>query len=75
MNANTRAAIYVLAASIGAVSLVYGWATSNQIEAWMNVLDSLLNLLVIVAPLIALKNLTPDAKPSVDEVVEEPAGD
>lgn len=73
MSANTRAAIYVLAASIGAVSLIYGWTTSDQVEAWMNVLDSLLNLLVILAPLIALKNLTPDAPKVVEGEVESDA--
>ena len=73
MNAKTRAAIYVLAASIGAVALVYGWATSDQVEAWMKILDSLLNLIVIVAPLLALKNLTPDAPAVVEGEVESEA--
>lgn len=80
MNAKTRAAIYAVAACIGTVALIYGWATREETEAWLRLLDSALNLLVIIAPLVALKNLTPDAPKVVPgEVVAdaptiEPAG-
>ena len=67
MTAKVRAAIYVLAAAIGAAFLIQGWATSEQIEAWLKVLDSLLNLVMIIAPLLALKFLTPDPKPKSGE--------
>ena len=73
MTAKVRAAIYILAAAIGAAFLIQGWATSEQIEAWLKVLDSLLNLVMIIAPLLALKFLTPDSKPASGET-EEAAG-
>ena len=75
MTAKVRAAIYILAAAIGAAFLIQGWATSEQIEAWLKVLDSLLNLVMIIAPLLALKFLTPDLKPetrSLDEALNGP---
>ena len=73
MTAKVRAAIYILAAAIGAAFLIQGWATSEQVEAWLKVLDSLLNLVMIVAPLLALKFLTPDPKPESGEA-DETAG-
>ena len=75
MTAKVRAAIYILAAAIGAAFLIQGSATSEQIEAWLKVLDSLLNLVMIIAPLLALKFLTPDLKPetrSLDEALNGP---
>ena len=39
MTAKVRAAIYILAAAIGAAFLIQGWATSEQVEAWLKVLD------------------------------------
>lgn len=70
MTAKVRAAIYILAAAIGAAFLIQGWATSEQVEAWLKVLDSLLNLVVIIAPLLALKFLTPDPKPETRSLEE-----
>lgn len=61
MNAKARAAIYVMAAAAGTVALIYGWATEAQVDAWLRLLDSALSLLVVIAPLLALRNLTPDA--------------
>ena len=73
MTAKVRAAIYVAAAAIGAAFLIQGWATSDQVEAWLKVLDSLLNVVVIVAPLLALKFLTPDPKPEIEPEVDDGA--
>lgn len=67
MTAKVRASIYTLAAAIGAAFLIQGWATSDQVEAWLKVLDSLLNVVMIVAPLLALKFLTPDDVPAVPD--------
>lgn len=86
MNAKTRAAIYAVAACIATVALIYGWVTREQADAWMSLLDSLLNLIVIIAPLVALRNLTPDAPkvvpgevvadaPAVEPAGGEPSGD
>lgn len=86
MNAKMRAAIYAVAACIATVALIYGWATREQADAWMSLLDSLLNLIVIIAPLVALRNLTPDAPkvvsgevvadaPAVEPAGGEPSGD
>lgn len=65
MTARLRAAVYIFAAALGSVGLIYGWVTSEEAEAWLRVVDSFLNVVVIVAPLLALKHLTPDA-PKVD---------
>jgi hypothetical protein len=70
MTAKFRAAVYAIAAAIGAVGLIYGWVTSEEAEAWLRVVDSFLNLIVIVAPLLALKFLTPDAPKVVEGEVE-----
>lgn len=71
MTAKFRASVYAVAAAIGAVALIYGWATSEEAEAWLRVVDSFLNLIVIVAPLLALKNLTPDAPKAIPGEVAE----
>lgn len=74
MNAKLRASIYILAASIGAVAIIYGWATNDEVDAWMRVIDSVLNVVMITAPLLALKHLTPDAPKAVEgEIVEDVA--
>lgn len=71
MTARLRAAVYILAAAVSSVGLIYGWVTSEEAEAWLRVVDSFLNVVVIVAPLLALKHLTPDPKPVVPgDVVE-----
>jgi hypothetical protein len=61
MSAKARAAIYALAVTIGGVALVYGWLTSDEVEVWLKVVDSILGLVLVAAPALALKNLTPDA--------------
>jgi len=60
MNANARAAIYALAVTIGGVAIVYGWLSSDEVEVWLRVIDSILGLVLVAAPALALKNLTPD---------------
>jgi hypothetical protein len=75
MTARIRAAVYVLAAAVGTVALIYGWATNDQVDAWLRVVDSFLNLLAIVAPLLALKHLTPDAPKVIEgEVADDTEG-
>lgn len=71
MNSQLRAAIYILAAAFGSVALIYGWISNEQADAWLRVVDSFLNVVVIVAPLLALKHLTPDATPEEREDVSD----
>ena len=74
MTAKLRAAVYIFAAALGSAALIYGWATSEEVDAWLRVVDSFLNIVVIFAPLLALKHLTPDAPKVVEgEVVESDA--
>jgi hypothetical protein len=70
MTAKFRAAVYAVAAAIGSVGLIYGWVTNEEAEAWLRVVDSFLNVIVIVAPLLALKFLTPDAPKVIEGEVE-----
>jgi hypothetical protein len=75
MTAKFRASVYAVAAAISSVALIYGWINNDEAEAWLRVVDSFLNLIVIVAPLLALKFLTPDAPKVVEgEVTEDMAG-
>jgi hypothetical protein len=75
MTAKFRASVYAVAAAISSVALIYGWINNDEAEAWLRVVDSFLNLIVIVAPLLALKFLTPDKPPVVEgEVTEGMAG-
>ena len=60
MNAKTRGAIYGVAVAIGALLVIVGWVTNDQVDAWLRVVDSLLSLILVAAPALALKNLTPD---------------
>jgi hypothetical protein len=61
MNAKVRGAIYGVAVAIGALLVIVGWVNNDQVDAWLRVLDSLLSLILVAAPALALKNLTPDA--------------
>jgi hypothetical protein len=60
MNAKTRGAIYGVAVAIGGLAVVVGWMTNDEVDTWLRVVDSLLNLVLVAAPALALKNLTPD---------------
>ena len=56
-----------VAAAIGAAFLIQGWVTSDQVNAWLKVLESLLDLITVIAPILALKFLTPDGVPAVPD--------
>lgn len=44
--ANLRASIYALAAAVGAVLVIYGIVTQEQIAAWLGVVSAAINVAV-----------------------------
>lgn len=60
MNAKVRGAIYGVAVAVGALLVVVGWVSNDDVDAWLRVVDSVLSLVLVAAPALALKNLTPD---------------
>lgn len=69
MNAQQRTALYAVAVAAGGVALVYGLLTSEEIDAWLRVVEAALAAITVIAPLVAIKHVTPD--PPKEEVPME----
>jgi DMSO reductase anchor subunit len=74
MNAQQRTALYALAVAAGGVALIYGLLSSDEVDAWLRVVEAALALVTVIAPVIALRHVTPDAPATpVDDKPEDVA--
>jgi DMSO reductase anchor subunit len=66
MNAQQRTALYAVAVAAGGVALIYGLLTSEEVDAWLRVVEAALALITVIAPLVAIKHVTPDNQENVE---------
>lgn len=60
MNAQQRTALYAVAVAVGGIAVIYGVVSSDEVDAWLRIVGAILGAVTVIAPAVAIKNVTPD---------------